>query len=44
MKREDLYLVSWVRVLRNAFICMIFVNLWLFFFCFYQKLLKESLL
>jgi len=26
--------------LRNAFICMIFVNLWLFFFCFSSKVVK----
>ena len=26
MKREDLYLVSWFRVLRKTFICMIFVK------------------
>jgi len=40
IEREDFYLVSRFRVLRNAFICMIFVNPWLFFFCFSSKVVK----
>jgi len=26
MKREDLYLVSWFKVLKKTFICVIFVK------------------